>query len=129
MGIIYNFQPILMLFLLKIGNKMVFVIDLDHTLCNTEKKNNGDWDYLNSQPLQERITKVNSLFEKGNTIIIETARGCNSKYNWYLETYQQLITWGLKFHHLRTGVKYAADYYIDDKAINADDFFKDKKWE
>jgi len=25
---------------------------------------------------------------------------------------------------LRTGVKFAADYYIDDKAINSEEFFK-----
>lgn len=104
---------------------MIYVIDLDHTLCNTIKKENGDWDYKNSIPYKERITKVNALFDEGNRIIIETARGCNSKYNWYIETFEQLRSWGLKFSELRTGVKYAADYYIDDKAVNADDFFRE----
>ncbi len=104
---------------------MIFVIDLDNTLCKTVKKENGDWDYKNSVPIQERINKVNKLFLEGHKIIIETARGCNSKYNWYLETHNQLVLWGLKFTELRTGVKFAADFYIDDKAINSEDFFKD----
>jgi|TARA_Y100000114_G_C11725854_1_gene310933 hypothetical protein len=104
---------------------MIYVIDLDHTLCDTKKKPNGDWDYLNSIPYENRIKKVNLLWEKGNKIIIETARGCNSKRNWYLETYNQLVSWGLKFHQLRTGVKFGADYYIDDKAINSEDFFRE----
>ena len=41
-----------------------------------------------------------------------------------METYDQLTSWGLKFHELRAGVKFAADYYIDDKAINSEDFFR-----
>ena len=71
-------------------------------------------------------TDINPLIirEEGNYIIIETARGFWTKRNWYCETYDQLTRWGLKFHELRTGVKYAADYYIDDKAINSEEFFK-----
>ena len=102
----------------------IYVIDLDHTLCDTKRNENGNWDYLNATPFHERINKINHLFDSGNRIIIETARGCNSKRNWYVETYNQLIEWGLKFHELRTGIKFAADYYIDDKAINSEDFFR-----
>lgn len=102
---------------------MIYVFDLDHTLCDTEKNKEGYWEYLNSTPYQDRIEKVNNLYDQGHTIIIETARGCNSKVNWYIDTHNQLISWGLKFTTLRTGVKYAADYYIDDKAINSEDFF------
>jgi 5'(3')-deoxyribonucleotidase len=104
---------------------MIYVFDLDHTLCETNKKSNGDWDYLSAPPYGDRIKKVNKLFEEGHKIIIETARGCNSKKNWYLETFEQLRSWGLKFHELRTGVKFGADYYIDDKAINSEIFFKE----
>ena len=103
---------------------MIYVFDLDHTLCDTKKKENGDWDYFNAQPYSDRIRYVNELFNLNNKIIIETARGCNSKRNWYTETHSQLVSWGLKFHELRTGVKYAADFYIDDKAINSEDFFR-----
>jgi CMP-N,N'-diacetyllegionaminic acid synthase len=101
-----------------------YVFDLDNTLCDTKRKDDGNWDYLNALPFIDRICKVNKLFEDGNYIIIETARGCVSKKNWYEETYKQLISFGLKFHELRAGVKFNADFFIDDKAINSEDFFK-----
>lgn len=103
---------------------MTYVFDLDNTLCITNKKDNGDWDYFNSNPINQRIEMVNRLFHEGNKIIIETARGNSSKINWYIDTHKQLISWGLKFHELRTGVKFGADYYIDDRGINSEDFFR-----
>jgi hypothetical protein len=104
-----------------------FVFDLDHTLCNPPYDNeNKKWMYYEASPYQNRIDKVNKLWEEGHNIIIETARGCNSKINHYEKTYNQLILWGLKFHQLRTGIKFAANYYIDDKAINSEDFFNGK---
>jgi CMP-N,N'-diacetyllegionaminic acid synthase len=103
---------------------MIYVFDLDNTLCDTKRKSDGNWDYINAEPFEERIKKVNSLYNDGNYIIIETARGCVSKKNWYEQTYNQLIGFGLKFHELRTGVKFNADFFIDDKAINSELFFK-----
>tara|TARA_R100000231_G_scaffold53118_1_gene44775 strand:+ start:473 stop:802 length:330 start_codon:yes stop_codon:yes gene_type:complete len=104
-----------------------YCFDLDHTLCeppyNKEEKR---WMYFDAQPYLDRIEFVNKLWEEGNHIIIETARGCNSKINHYENTYNQLRSWGLKFHTLRTGVKFGANYYIDDKAINSEDFFNGK---
>ena len=38
-------------------------------------------------------------------------------------TKMQLDIWGCKYHELILG-KPSADYYIDDKAVNSDDFFK-----
>lgn len=106
---------------------MRYVFDLDNTLCDTKKNDSGNWDYLNAEPFKERIDIVNSLYDGGNYIIVETARGCVSKKNWYEDTYKQLISFGLKFHELRAGVKFNADYFIDDKAINSELFFK--KWQ
>jgi len=102
---------------------MIYVFDLDNTLCDTKKKEDGNWDYMNALPFKNRIDTVNDLYEKGHRIIIETARGCVSKKNWYEQTYHQLIGFGLKFHELRAGVKFNADFFIDDKAINSNDFF------
>lgn len=102
---------------------MIYVFDLDNTLCDTQKKDDGNWDYLNAKPFSERIKIVNDLYDEGNRIIIETARGCVSKKNWYEQTYHQLINFGLKFHELRAGVKFNADFFIDDKAINSNNFF------
>ena len=103
---------------------MIYVVDLDHTLCDTVQGPDGRWKYFEAPPIQSRIDVVNKLWEDGNTIIIETARGCRTKINHYEETFNQLRSWGLKFHTLRTGVKFGADVYIDDKAINSEDFFK-----
>lgn len=102
----------------------IYVIDLDGTLCDTKRAEEGYWRYLEATPFPERIEKVNQLYDDGHTIIIETARGCTSGKDWYPETFEQLKTFGLKFHNLRTGVKHGADFFIDDKGINADDFFK-----
>jgi len=100
-----------------------YVFDLDHTLCDTKKNDAGRWMYFESIPYYDRIEKVNKLWEEGNIIIIETARGCDSKINHYEKTFDQLRSWGLKFHQLRVGVKFGADYYVDDKAVNSEDFF------
>lgn len=104
--------------------KKRYVIDLDNTLCDTKKNSDGNWDYLGAKPFVDRINKVNKLHEEGHYIIIETARGCVSKKNWYEQTYNQLVEFGLKFDELRTGVKFDADFFIDDKAINSELFFK-----
>ena len=105
---------------------MVYVFDLDNTLCDTRKGKDGRWRYFESTPFYDRIKVVNKLWDEGHTIIVETARGCNSKINYYEETFNQLRSWGLKFTTLRTGVKFGADYFIDDKGINSEDFFNGK---
>ena len=105
------------------NNISTYVFDLDNTLCKTIKNNKGFWEYEKSQPYLDRIEKVNDLYSSGNYIIIETARGSGSGKNFYDLTKTQLEDWGLKYHELRTGVKFAGDFYIDDKAINSEEFF------
>lgn len=107
-------------------NNMRYVFDLDNTLCITEKNQDNNWDYLNAKPILDRIELVNELFDNGNYIIIETARGCTSKKNWYEQTYKQLMDFGLKFNELRTGVKFNGDLFIDDKGVNSEVFFEKK---
>ena len=99
---------------------MIYCFDLDNTICVTEGNR-----YEEAQPILERINKVNELYDQGHTIIIETARGCVSGKNWWYYTTDQLKFWGVKYHSLRTGVKWGADFFIDDKGINDKDFFKD----
>ena len=102
-----------------------YVFDIDGTFCKSEGS-----DYVNSVPLQTRVDKVNKLYEEGHTIIMMTARGMGRTNQNELEsyrllyhfTYQQISFWGVKFHKLMLG-KPAADYYVDDKAINDKDFF------
>jgi len=100
-----------------------YVFDLDNTLCITLENDKGDTLYEECKPITTRINKVNELYQNGNTIIIDSARGSTSGKDYYKLTKNQLEDWGLKFHILRTGNKFSSDYYIDDKAINSDDYF------
>ena len=101
---------------------MIYCFDLDGTLCKLpDSCDAGEYD--KSYPITSRIEKVNNLYERGNTIIIETARGSVTGKDWLAVTKEQLKNWGVKHHTLRTGIKHAADHYVDDKAINASDFF------
>ena len=99
---------------------MVYCFDLDGTLCNTDGNN-----YKDSTPKKDRIKIVNTLYDDGHTILIDTARGCVSGKNYFFFTMEQLKSWGIKFHTLRTGVKFGADIFIDDKGIKDQRFFKD----
>jgi phosphatidate phosphatase PAH1 len=106
-----------------------YVIDIDGTICNKLCELQGG-DYREARPFVERINKINSLFDEGNTIIYLTARGmgrsknnlAHAIQNFYTITEKQLKSWGAKYHHLFLG-KPAGDFYIDDKGVFADDFF------
>lgn len=99
----------------------VYCFDLDGTLCT-----NSNGEYEKALPYVHRIQEVNRLYDLGNTIIIDTARGTTTGINWFLDTKQQLEDWGCKFHMLRVGNKPYADVYIDDKGINDKDFFDER---
>ncbi|MFL2585078.1 MAG: HAD hydrolase family protein [Parvicellaceae bacterium] len=98
---------------------MIYCFDLDGTLCNTEGNN-----YSESTPKKDRIAVVNKLYDQGHTILVDTARGSVSGKNYFFFTLNQLKSWGLKFHTLRTGTKIGADVFIDDKGISDLNFFK-----
>jgi hypothetical protein len=98
---------------------MIYVFDLDGTICDTPGNK-----YEESKPIQCRINKVNKLFNEGHTIIIDSARGCTSGRNWFYYTCEQLKNWGLLFHHLRTGHKFGGDVFVDDKGVEAGEFFQ-----
>ena len=99
------------------GAPMIYVFDLDGTLCDTRGK-----DYAGSVPILDRIERVNKLHDIGHTIIIDTARGSGSGEDWHGRTSQQLASWGVQYHELRAGIKPPADIYIDDRAINVVDW-------
>lgn len=94
---------------------MTFVFDLDGTILTEEKGN-----YAAAQPIPGRIEKLQDLEREGHSIVIQTARG----YLWEDYTEQQLNLYGIPYHVLSVGAKAYGDYYIDNKAINAKDFFK-----
>ena len=105
---------------------MTYVFDIDGTICTKIE----DGDYSNALPIQERIDIVNSLYDEGNTIIFQTARGMGRSGNsqafaWTAFeriTKEQLDMWGVKYHSVFLG-KPAGDVYIDDKGTRDIDFF------
>lgn len=105
---------------------MKYIIDIDGTICTSK---NGI--YENAVPIVDRINKINNLYDEGNQIIYFTARGMGryddneslAKARFLEITELQLRLWGCKYHKLILG-KPSGDFYIDDKAINSDDFFK-----
>ena len=98
----------------------VFCVDLDGTLCT-----NTFGDYQAALPLESAIAKVNSLYDQGNTIKIFTARGSGSGKDWRKVTENQLLNWQVKYHELILG-KPEADFYVDDRGINAADWLLKK---
>ena len=108
---------------------MKYVIDIDGTICTPTVGR----DYSTAQPWKDRIDKLNKLYDEGHEIIYFTARGmgrfdgdpnASVKASALLFdlTESQLKTWGCKYQELILG-KPHADYFIDDKGINSDDFF------
>ena len=105
--------------------KKTLVVDIDGTICS---KTNGD--YERAEPFEDRIEQINRLYDKGYNIIYFTARGMGRSHNdrdlaiekFYDLTFRQLSDWGCRYDSLVLG-KPAADFYIDDKSINSEDFF------
>lgn len=97
---------------------MKYIIDIDNTICY-----NKDSDYVNSTPDIARIAQINQLYDDGHEIHYYTARGGNSGKDWSELTRQQLTEWGCRFHSLNLG-KPVYDVWVDDRAVNAKDFFK-----
>ena len=106
---------------------MKYVVDIDGTVCSVT-----DGKYEEALPNQDRIAKINKLYDEGNQIIYLTARGMGrsgdnadlAKRMFYELTKHQLDRWGCKYHKLVLG-KPSGDYYIDDKGMNANEFFGD----
>lgn len=95
-----------------------YIVDIDNTICISSNS-----DYANSKPIFERIAKINKLYDDGNTIIYWTARGGNSGIDWTDKTHSQLAAWGCKYNEIRMN-KPVYDLWIDDKAINSEEYFK-----
>jgi len=95
------------------ANKLI-AVDMDGTLCE------GKFWVGECTPRQDVIDKVNDLYKKGAHIIIWTARFPKN----YEMTLDWLLKYGVMFHGICMRIKIGADLYIDDKAINVEDFIK-----
>jgi len=114
---------------------MRYCFDLDGTLCTqvNPKDNYGKNAtlgecYEQAKPYEDRIEKVNELYDAGFEIVIATARASGNRgkvLEWTELTERQLSEWGVKYHELSVGVKPHADLYVDDRAANASDYFED----
>ena len=101
---------------------MRWCFDLDNTLVNTKRS-----DYENSTPIPEAIAKVRGYKDRGDHIIIMTARGSGSKVDWRDFTEKQLNKFGIPYDQLIVGLKPGGvDVFVDDKAINALDWLADE---
>ena len=103
---------------------MKYIIDIDGTIC----KEIGE--VIGREPYLDRIVKINKLYDEGHNIVYLTARGMGrynnnadlAKKEFYEFTEIQLSLWGCRYHQLFLG-KPSGDLYIDDKGINANEFF------
>ena len=97
--------------------------DLDNTLVNTTGS-----DYKGSTPIPEAIAKVQQYKDRGDHIIIMTARGSGSKTDWREFTANQLDEFGIPYDQLIVGLKPGGvDVFVDDKAINVLDWLADEE--
>lgn len=96
---------------------MIYVFDLDGTLCETK-----GGDYERSEPIMSRIRYVNELHRQGHRIIVHTARGSGTGTDWEEFTRAQLDRWGLRHHEFLVGKPFG-HLYVDDRAMNPMEFF------
>ena len=104
------------------GQEKVVLVDIDETICFYS----GKRQYNLAEPSHENIAKINDLYDKGWHIVYWTARGGSEKSKkegvcYYDFTWEQLKSWGCKFHDLSTGtkgefMKPPYDLVVDDKA-------------
>ena len=98
------------------NRRIKYMIDIDGTICN---KTNSD--YLTCKPRKDKIDLFNRLYNNGHEVHYWTARGANSGKNWDNLTIEQLESWDVKYNTINMG-KPHYDVWIDDKAINVEDF-------
>ena len=112
---------------------MRYCFDIDGTICTPGTC--GKCVYEGSMPKKDRIERINKLYDEGHYIMYFTARAmgrssmlphdeAKAKAEDLLRplTQAQLKMWGAKYHELIMG-KPHADFFIDDKGLNDEDFF------
>lgn len=108
------------------GNNVILTFDIDDTICVHKNR-----DYENAMPKLEVIHKINKLHNEGYTIRLYTSRGmisCGGNVKKAeRKNKRTLIAWLNKhnvcYDELIFG-KPISDVYIDDKAMNVEEFMK-----
>jgi capsule biosynthesis phosphatase len=111
-----------------------FVIDVDGTICDGPKREDGTYDYQNAVPIERVIQRINRLYDSGNTIVLFTARGMRS-YNGDLEKIKKnvvpilqtwLKTYNVKYHRLEIGKPWGENpIYIDNRNLSIRSFVQE----
>lgn len=104
----------------------VIAFDLDDVLCYRTSEVGKVKKYFSCKPIIEMVNIANQCYERGDTVLVYTARGmtsCNGDVSkiystLYELTKKQLEEWGVKYHQLIMG-KIHYDVFIDDKAVNS----------
>ena len=76
---------------------MIIYVDIDNTIFKTVGT-----DYSKSEPMLDRITAINNLYDQGNEIVYWTARGTGSGIDWSEVTEKQFKKFGVKYNSLKT---------------------------
>lgn len=96
---------------------MIYYVDIDGTICYGQP-------YETAVVYEDRVKKINELFDAGHTIVYWTGRGQSTGKDYTQLTVAQLTGWGAKHHQLIMGDKPHFDLYICDKSINDNHFFE-----
>lgn len=94
-------------------------VDIDETIASYDER--GPREYPLAQPIYLNISKINKLYDQGNSITYYTARGSLSGQDWYALTETQLKKWGCRYHKLIVGHKPAYDLNICDKTMRIEE--------
>ena len=91
---------------------MIYCFDVDGTICT------NTWgEYEQAEPIPKVIAQVNALYDRGERIVLLTARGTTTGVDWRELTESQLAAWNVRYHELQFG-KPQADVYIDDRGMS-----------
>lgn len=105
-------------------NNIRLVFDIDDTICNNKNR-----DYENAIPYTNVIKKINKLHKQGAKITLYTSRGmvsCNGDIDKIIKKNKPILEKWLEknkvqYDELIFG-KPLGDIYVDDKALNVNDF-------
>jgi hypothetical protein len=90
----------------------VIYVDIDETICRRETS--VDFGVTHD------YSKINKLYDEGNTIVYWTARGSRKQIDWTELTKNQLEEWGAKYNELRVDKPFY-DLFIEDKSLRIEE--------
>lgn len=111
-----------------------YILDVDGTICQAEKREDGTYDYVNAIPFPRVIERVNDLYDQGHTITLFTARGMRThkgnvkkiKESVQPVLEEWLVKNSVKYHELILGKPWGENvFYVDDRGLSLKSFTYD----